>query len=302
VPLQISSTQNQRIKQIVKLTNRRERDRRQQTVVEGVRETARALASGLTPTEAYICPPLVDAAEGAPILAHLQRLREQGRTELFEVTPAIFEKISYRGESGGLLLVVPYLHHTLADLPLSQPPFLIILEGIEKPGNLGAILRTADAAGVDGLIVCAEAGAPTTDIHNPNVIRASLGALFTVPVVVAENGRLGHWLQQHNIHIIAATPQASQSYLTADMTQAIAILLGSEADGLSQTWLEAAGQRVSIPMRGMVDSLNLSVATALLLYEVVRQRNGRFQPARPPDTLSQTSVPPQPGQEKLRCA
>lgn len=273
MPAQISSLQNQRIKEVVKLNNRRQRDKRQHTLVEGVREVARALDSGLVPAEAYICPALISSDEAEQLLARLAALAAQGKTELFTVTTAVFQKIAYRGESGGMLVVLPYLRHTLDTLPLSQPPFLLILEEVEKPGNLGAILRTADAAGVDGLIVCGETGATGTDIHNPNVIRASLGALFTVPVLEVENGRLRSWLQHHHIQIIAATPQATLPYPAANMTGPTAIVMGSEAKGLSPTWLEAADQQVVIPMRGQVDSLNLSVATALFLYEVVRQRS-----------------------------
>lgn len=231
----------------------------------------RALDSGLCPAEAYICPALV-GGEAAELVARLSDLGRQGKTELFEVTTAVFQKIAYRGESGGVLLVVPYLRHSLETLPLGQPPFLLILEAVEKPGNLGAILRTADAAGVDGLIVCGEAGSTGTDIHNPNVVRASLGALFTVPVVEVENGRLLTWLKEHHIPIVATTPQATLPYPALDMTGPVALVMGSEARGLSQTWLAAADQQVVIPMRGIVDSLNLSVATALLLYEIVRQR------------------------------
>lgn len=270
--MQITSLQNPRIKQVVKLNNRRQRDSVRQTVVEGAREAARALDSGLIPTEAYYCPVLAGSPEIGRLLERLQHLAQLGQTTLFEVTPAIFHKIAYRGESDGLLLVIPYLRRELDDLPLGQPPLLVVLENVDKPGNLGAVLRTADAAGADGLIVCGEEGPAGADVHNPNVIRASLGALFTVPVVEVENGRLLTWLRQHHIQIIAATPQATQSYLVVDMTQPTAILMGSEADGLSPTWLAAADQQVFIPMHGVIDSINLSVATALLLYEAVRQR------------------------------
>lgn len=272
MPLQISSLQNQRIKQTVKLNNRRQRDQQQRTLVEGVREVSQALASGLTPYETYICPELLKEAGVEACLALLLELADQGKTELFEVTPAVFEKIAYRGESGGILLVIPYLQVSLANLPLGQPPFVVVVEEVEKPGNLGAILRTADAAGVDGLIVCGDEG-EGTDIHNPNVIRASLGALFTVPTVATTNGRVQQWLHQQNMPIIAATPEGTRPYTAVDLTGPVAILLGSEAHGLSEEWLRAAHQRVVIPMRGAVDSLNLSVATALLLYEVVRQRS-----------------------------
>ncbi len=269
----ISSLQNQRIKQTVKLNSRRYRDQQKRTLVEGVREVNQALASGLTPYEAYICPSLLQDGAAETAVSRLNELANQGQTDLFEVTPTVFAKIAYRGESGGILLVVPYLRHSLANLPLGQPPFVVIVEAVEKPGNLGAILRTADAVGVDGLIVCGSGEAHGTDIHNPNVIRASLGALFTVPTVGAENGRVQSWLREKNIQVIATTPDAQTVYTAVDMTGPTAILLGSESQGLSQTWFQAADKQVVIPMRGAVDSLNLSVSTALLLYEVLRQRS-----------------------------
>ena len=272
MPAQISSLQNQRIKQIVKLNNRRQRDQQKRTLVEGVREVSRALQAGLAPYEAYICRPLLD--EDAEVcVALLAQLADRGSTELFEVSPAVFEKIAYRGESGGILLVIPYFQLSLADISLGQPPFLVVVEAAEKPGNLGAILRTADAAGVDGLVVCQSEGEAGTDIYNPNVIRASLGAIFTVPTVTTTNGRVQQWLREHDVQIIATTPDGQRPYTAVDLTGPVAILLGSEARGLSQEWLNAAHQQVVIPMHGAVDSLNLSVATALLLYEVVRQRS-----------------------------
>jgi TrmH family RNA methyltransferase len=263
----ITSLNNARIKSVVRLNNRRQRDARRLTVVEGQREVLRALQAGVVPLEAYVCPHLI---AGTDAYDALRRLAETGATQLFEVTPAIFEKIAYRGGSGGLLLVVPYMEHSLDALEELASPFLVVIDGAEKPGNVGAILRTADAAGVDGLILTGADSA--TDIHNPNVIRASLGAAFTVPVysLGAEDAIV--WLGKHEIKIVAATPEAEGLYTDESMEGGVAILLGSEAFGLSETWLKAADQRVRIPMFGKVDSLNLSVSTALLLYEVVRQR------------------------------
>lgn len=273
MPVHISSLHNQRIKQMVKLNNRRQRDRQQRTLVEGIREIAQALSAGLVPYEAYFCPPLLEEGLAEGCMARLMALAADGQTELFEVTPAVFAKIAYRGESGGMLLVVPYLSYSLATLPMGEPPFLVVVEAAEKPGNLGAILRTADAAGVDGLIVCGSEQEHGTDIYNPNVIRASLGALFTVPTVTETNGRAQKWLQAQNLSIIAATPEATRPYTAVNLTGPVAIVLGSESRGLSQDWLTIAHHQVAIPMHGKIDSLNLSVASALLLYEVVRQRS-----------------------------
>lgn len=265
----ITSLNNSRIKSVVRLNNRRQRDARRLTVVEGQREVLRALEAGIVPLEAYVCPDLI---AGSDVYDVLRRLAETGATQLFEVTPAIFEKMAYRGGSGGLLLVIPYLNYTFDDLRGAKIPFLVVIDGAEKPGNLGAILRTADAAGVDGLIFTGDE-ATSTDIHNPNVIRASLGAVFTVPVIPAPASEAITWLRGQGIRIVATTPEADEAYTAVPLTGPIAIVLGSEAFGLGNNWLRSADLKVRIPMQGVVDSLNLSVSTALLLYEVVRQRS-----------------------------
>lgn len=266
----ITSLQNSRVKNVVKLGNRRHRDAARRTVVEGVREVARALQHGVVPQEAFVCPDLLDA-EGEAVAADLRRVAQAHKTPLFTVSPAVFAKMAYRGTTGGLLIVIPYRERTLDALPLSPRPFLVVIDGAEKPGNVGAILRTADAAGVDGLIIT---GPPSerTDLHNPNVVRASLGALFTVPVVAATMAETAAWLRAKGIQTVATTPDATPLYTAVDFTGPVAVILGSEAEGLSEAWLAAAAQQVRIPMHGAVDSLNLATAAALLLYEVVRQR------------------------------
>ena len=272
----ITSLQNPRIKTIVKLGSRRQRDADQRTVVEGVREVDRCLAAEIVPLEVFLCPEILGADPAASALARrLQAMADQRLTQLFEVTPEVFAKIAYRGQSGGLLLVIPYLDTPLDSLMTTRradhPPFFAIIEGVEKPGNLGAILRTADAAGVDGLIVCpGQSGG--TDLHNPNVIRASLGTLFTVHVAQAESTTVLAWLRTHGITALAATPEGEVPFTQADMAGPVAVVTGSEAFGLTDLWLTGAHQRVTIPMFGMADSLNLATSTALLLYEVVRQR------------------------------
>ncbi len=264
--------QNGRIKQVVKLSNRRQRDARQVTIVEGLREIERALDAGIIAAEAFVCPDLLDA-NGRTIVNSLQN---NPQTQIFSVTTAVYAKIAYREASGGILLVIPYSQTILDDLPLSDKPFLVVIDGAEKPGNLGAILRTADGAGVDGLIIT-DASGQGTDIHNPNVIRASLGARFTIPIAVVTPEQAIQWLQKKGIAILATTPDAELLYTAVDLSKPIAIIMGSEAHGLSKTWLDAANQHVRIPMLGNVDSLNLSTATALLLYEGVRPRNYKYQ-------------------------
>lgn len=274
----ITSARNPRIKEIVKLNKRRQRDERRVTVVEGVREVTRALACGVIPQEAYVCLELVEKSGAEATVGALQELAEKRRAWLYEVTTEVFAKIAYRGDSGGLLLVVPYFGRSLDELPLGESPFLVVVEGAEKPGNLGAILRTADAAGVDGVLVCATAAQSATDIHNPNAIRASLGTVFSVPLAQADTASAIRWLREQKIRTVATSPDATRLYTATDLTGPTAIVMGSEAEGLSDAWLAAADQQVVIPMHGIADSLNLSTATALLLYEVVRQRGARSAP------------------------
>lgn len=265
IMISITSPQNAHVKHLIKLNSRTYRDEQQQTVVEGVRECGLALQRGIVPVEAYVCESLLNAA-ATPILSHLKQLAQNQATTLFSLTPDLFAKVAYRGNSGGLLLVVPFWQKPLTDL--GDPTLVVVLEGVEKPGNLGGILRTADAAGVSAVLVCGTG----TDIYNPNAIRASLGAIFTVPIIAAATPTLITWLQHHHLILVATTPGATQLYTAVDLTRPAAIIMGSEAEGLSEDWLAAADEQVLIPMNGTVDSLNVSVATALLLYEAVRQR------------------------------
>jgi TrmH family RNA methyltransferase len=267
MPTVISSLQNSRVKDLLKLTKHSERQRRRVTIAEGERECVHALRAGLIPLEAYISPALL-TPQGIELVEQLSRYEAKRQTQLFEVTSEVFAKIAYRGDSGGILLLIPYLIYRLCDFDPSPPAFITVIEGVEKPGNLGAILRTADATAAQAVIVTAGA----TDIHNPNVIRASLGALFTVPVIESPSEETIQWLQHRKIQIVAATPETSQLYTDIDYKQPSAIVMGSEAHGLGALWRSAANALVTIPMLGMMDSLNLSTSTALMLYEVIRQR------------------------------
>ena len=268
MPESITSLQNPRIKEVARLEKRSERGERRLTLVEGAREVSRALAAGIVPVKAYVCPELVGPALHAAV-AQLEHLDHVRRTRLCTVTPAVFARLAVREESGGVLLVTPYLDVSLAHLPQRPPQFFTVVEAAEKPGNVGAILRTADAAGVHGVIACGG-----VDLHNPNVVRASLGTLFTVPVAEATTAETLAWLRSQGVQIVAATPEATLRYTDADFTTPTAIVMGSEAQGLSAAWLDTADVRVRIPMHGEADSLNLSASTAILLYEVVRQRAG----------------------------
>ncbi|GIV71709.1 MULTISPECIES: RNA methyltransferase [Caldilinea] len=266
----LTSPHNPHVKDALKLEKRSERVRRRLTRVEGAQEVRRALAAGIVPVEAFVCPEIAAEEGMGDVVEMLERLDAQRRTRLYTVTSAVFARLAIREESGGVVLIIPFLDTRLARLPQHECPFFAVIDRPEKPGNLGAILRTADAAGVDGVIVCGG-----VDVHNPNVVRASLGTLFTVPVAEATAQEAIAWLKSRGIRLIATTPKAHILYTAVDMTGPVAIVMGSEAEGLGQEWLSAADVQAAIPMAGQADSLNLATATALMLYEVVRQRGNR---------------------------
>ncbi len=233
-------------------------------LVEGYDELALALASGLKPRELFCCPQLFrEAAKGEL----LERARQSG-AEIIEVSSRVFEKIAYRENPDGWLAIVPAIHRTLADLQLGANPLLIVAEAVEKPGNLGAILRSSDAAGVDGLILCD----PTIDLGNPNVVRSSRGALFTLPVAEASSEEALAWLRERKIAIVAATPEANALYTEVNLRGPVAIVVGTEKEGLSAVWREGTDVAARIPMVGRVNSLNVAVAATLFAYEAIRQR------------------------------
>jgi TrmH family RNA methyltransferase len=187
---------------------------------------------------------------------------------VFELSRPVFAKVSYRDRPDGLLAVAPQWKHTLADLRLKAPPLLLVVEGIEKPGNLGTLLRSADAAGVDAVLVCD----PVTDLFNPNVVRSSTGVLFSVPVVVTESAEVRAWLRDLGIRAVATTPAAPALYTESDLRGPLAIIMGSEQYGLSEFWLKESDLLVCIPMAGQADSLNVAMAAIITLFETVRQR------------------------------
>lgn len=257
--LDITSLQNPRVKQIVKL--RDDKKQRQQDglmLVEGFDEISLALEAGYSPRTILTAPELV------------RRQISDVSTELVTVSPAVFEKISYRENPDGWLAIFPIPRVSLDDLRLGPAPLLIVAESIEKPGNLGAILRTADAARVDAVLVCD----PRVDAYSPNVVRASRGTIFTVPVVETKSPQTLVYLQQHGIQVLAATPSAEAEYTHQDLRKPLAVAVGTENEGLSDLWMNHADLRVKIPMLGRVNSLNVSIATALIVYESVRQRQG----------------------------
>lgn len=232
--------------------------------MDGFEELSCALANNVTIEHLYVCPELMAGGEQ---IGKLKQLTERG-TRVTEVSRPVFEKIAYREGADGWLAVVPALRTELAALQLPERPLLLVCEGVEKPGNIGAMLRTADAAGAHAVIAVDN----VTDWGNPNVIRASKGAVFTVPVVDARKDEWYAWLKDRGVAIIAATPDADISFTEPDLTGGTALFVGSEKYGLSSFWLQHADSRVHIPMVGSVNSLNVATSAALLLYEAVRQR------------------------------
>jgi TrmH family RNA methyltransferase len=257
--MDITSLQNPRVKHVVKLRD----DKRQRRVdglmlVEGVDEIRLAMSAGHQPRTLFTAPELAS------------RQIEGVQAEHFTVSRAVFEKMSFRENPDGWLAVFPVPSTSLEDLKLSPSPLVIVAESIEKPGNLGAILRTADAAQVDALLVCD----PRVDVWNPNAVRASRGALFSVPTIESDSASALAWLTKRKISVLAATPTAGTLYSDVNLRKPIAIAVGTEDQGLTDFWMKNAEIKIKIPMMGKVNSLNVSVSTALIVYEAVRQRSG----------------------------
>jgi TrmH family RNA methyltransferase len=262
---EISSVQNPKVKQVVRWRDRPDRDDSQVVLAEGYRALVRALAGGYRMDEVFVCPEFFPGQEHEEAL--LEQLRAQG-AKLIRVAPAAFTKMAYRDRPEGLLGVGPQLHRTLADLTLSQCPLLLIAEQIEKPGNLGTMMRSSDAVKVDALVLCDS----KTDLYNPNVVRASTGNLFTLPVAEATTAETIPWLKSHGIRILATSPHVDTLYTQVNLAEPVAVVVGAEQYGLTRPWLEQADLVVRLPMLGEADSLNVATATAVMLYEALRQR------------------------------
>ena len=262
--MKITSHSNPRIKSLIKLGRKSERIRTGLMPVEGIREISRAADAGVEFREVYYCPDIADGELEGKLLERLAAANVQ----MIEVSSAIFTKIAYRESVGGIVAVAGRQDHPLEDLPAGGNPLLLVVDHLEKPGNLGAVFRSADGAGATGVIVSGQ----SAEISNPNVIRASLGTVFTVPKAVAPASDVIQWLKRNGIAIMATTPDAKTPWNEADLASPSAIVLGSEYRGLGDEWLKAADVTVKIPMRGSADSLNVSATAAILLYEALRQR------------------------------
>jgi TrmH family RNA methyltransferase len=259
----ITSLHNWRVKGAVKLRDRRGRAQQGRFLIDGARELMRAIAGGVQLTELFVCPPSCKSSESRQLLERLADIQ----AEVWHVAPEVFEKMAFGQRHDGLLAVAETPRRTLPDLSAGDG-LIAVLEGLEKPGNVGAVLRSADGAGVAGVVVAD----PGTDLWNPNCIRASLGTVFTVPLAQATASETLDWLRARGSKVFAARLDAERNYTDVDLRGNAAIVLGSEAAGLSDAWRDAQITSIKLPMHGTADSLNVSAAAAVLFYEALRQR------------------------------
>lgn len=256
----ITSTQNPKVKSLMALEKPRERRKQQLFVIEGEREIRLAAEAGYKIGNIFFCDEII-SEDRIPKVIKEDKL-------IVPVSKEVFEKIAVRESSGGMIAVAEQRPHLLSQIKLKKNPLVLILESVEKPGNLGAILRTADAAGVDGVIICD----PQTDFYNPNVIRSSVGCVFTNQLAAVSSDEAIAWLKKNGIKIFCTSLQASKPYHQIDYTQPCAIVMGTEATGLSEIWTKNSEANIIIPMQGKIDSMNVSNATAVVVFEAMRQR------------------------------
>lgn len=285
----ITSAQNRKVKELLTLVEKsKARSAAGLFVVEGQRELGHCLDAGFIPETLFICGEVMAVQNNAVNVAKTGHLAENiegkdgldalvakaealnPRLSVVQIPAFLYEKVAYRGSTEGIIAEVHSVPRSLEDLRLGESPLVMVLESVEKPGNLGAVLRSADAAGADAVIVCD----PLTDIWNPNLIRSSVGAVFSVPVAVCTSADAIAFLKKRGIRILTAQLQDSEWYYDTNMTGATALVMGTESTGLTQAWRDSADAHIKIPMLGRLDSLNVSVSAAVLLYEAVRQRKG----------------------------
>ena len=266
----ITSAQNAKIKELLALQEKsKERRKKGLFVVEGRREIIHCVEAGYEPHTFFICRDIITEKEFDSILGAVEENFCGMTCQIIEIPQHLYDKVAYRGGTEGVIAEMHCKEMTLDSLKLKKNPLVVVLESVEKPGNLGAVLRSADASGVDAVIVCD----PLTDMYNPNLIRSSIGAIFTVPVATANSEEAIAWLKNNGIKIYTAQLQDSEWYYDTDMKGGTAIVMGTEATGLTNVWRKAADAHIKIPMLGRLDSLNVSVSAAILMFEAVRQRN-----------------------------
>ena len=261
----ITSVANQKIKDVVKLRDSLSRRKNNLFIIEGYREISSALKARIAIKELYVCKDFFKGLKEEEVIA----LSGNRNSSIYEVNHKVYEKIAYGNRREGLIAVAQQPKYKLADIQLTVNPFLVVAERIEKPGNLGAILRTADAAGSDGIIVVDS----LTDVYNHNVVRSSVGTIFSKPIVTTSSQELLAWLKKQRITIICADPTGSLTYTSVDFKKPTALILGSEEKGISSFWKKQASVIASIPMKGKADSLNVSVTAAVFIFEALRQRS-----------------------------
>jgi TrmH family RNA methyltransferase len=263
----ITSVSNPRIKEAAKLRDRRQRERQGRFAIDGARELLRAVGAGVRIVEAFVCPELCAGPEGQQAAAAL----DGGVRDCWQVTPEVFAKLAYGQRLEGVLAIAEATRPRLSDLRVASGTLIAVVAGLEKPGNVGAVLRSADAAGVAAVIVAD----PQTDLCNPNCIRASLGTIFTMPVAQATADEALAWLRERGARMLAARVDAERLYTDVDWRGDVAVVLGSEATGLSAEWQAGDVVPIKLPMRGAADSLNVSATAAVLFYEALRQRESK---------------------------
>ena len=259
---QITSAQNPFIKSLVLLQEKAKARKQSGTfLIEGIREIELAIKGNYELETILICPELTDLSNNLII--------QKSNNPIIEISKEVYQKLAYRDTTEGIIAVAKTKSHQLSELQLPENPLILVMESIEKPGNIGAMLRTCDAAKVDAVIIAN----PKTDLYNPNMVRSSVGCLFTNQIATASTEETIDFLQQNNINFYSATLQNSTSYHTQNFTKPSALVVGTEATGLNEPWREKATQNIIIPMQGEIDSMNVSVAAAILLFEAKRQRN-----------------------------
>jgi TrmH family RNA methyltransferase len=268
----ITSAQNPKVKELLALQEKsKERRKKGLFVVEGRRELLHCIEAEFEPHTLFICRDILSDKDFDKILGAIEENFCGSTYPIVEISQQLYDKVAYRGGTEGIIAEMHCKELSLEGLKMKENPLVVILESVEKPGNLGAVLRSADASGVDAVIVCD----PLTDMYNPNLIRSSIGAIFTVPVATASSEDTIAWLKSNGIKIYTAQLQDSEWYYDTDMKGGTAIVMGTEATGLTNIWRKAADAHIKIPMLGRLDSLNVSVSAAILMFEAVRPRNSR---------------------------
>jgi len=268
-PLRITSRQNERVKRAVRLRDRRGRKRQRRFLIDGRRELQRAVMAGIAIDEIFLCESLCQPAE----MGRIGAILDTATAEVLHVTEHVFARLAFGARAEGLVGVARTPTRSLTDLRLPERPLVAVIEGAEKPGNVGAVLRSADSAGVDAVVLADG----RTDLFHPAVVRASLGTLFHIPVCEATSQSTCAWLDRQGLVVLTASPEAIRLYTDVDYRPGTAVVLGSEAAGLSATWKRVGPTAIRLPQQGMADSLNVSVAAAVIFYEAFRQRSSPLQ-------------------------